>query len=167
MDLVDFFWGIFYDKNQSFRISMGLQTSIITVFIFTFPFIKYIGDQSIINTLFAIWLFIIWSCIGCEYAFLPSCIVETFGAKYCGSIVGVFVGGEVPATAIIVILTKYVFKNNDKDWIYYCITMAICTLISTVLSILYKSGRVNRKKYLRDEFKKSYNTMNTNTTTQR
>ena len=142
---------------------MGLQTSIITIFIATLPLIKYIDNQDIINIFFAIWLFFIWSCIGCEYAFLPSCIVETFGAKYCGSIVGIFVGGEVPATAIIVILTKYVFVNKDADWILYCITMALCTLVSTVLSILYRPGRVDRKKYLKEVKKRSYNTMNRGT----
>jgi len=171
-----FFWGIFYDKNQSFPISMGLQCAICTVFIATMPFIKYVGDQSAVNVMFAIWLFFIWSCIGCEYAFLPSCIVETFGAKYCGSIVGVFVGGEAPATAIVVILSKYVFGNSDSDWMWYCVSMAICTLVSTVLSMLYKKGRVDRKRYiklLQKEKKKSlksihvmqknYNTMNTTT----
>ena len=122
-----------------------------------------VGDQSLINILFAIWLFIIWSCIACQFSFLPSCIIECFGAKYCGPIVGVFVGGEIFATAMIVILSGYVFKNTDKGWLYYCITMAILTCISTILSILYKPGRINRKKYLKDEFKRSYNTMNTTT----
>eukprot|EP01083_Nonionella_stella_P022559 62390_1 len=160
-----FCWGIFYDRNQSFRISMGLQTAIITVFIATLPLIKLITEnESIVNTLFAVWLFIIWSCVGCEYAFLPSCIVETFGAKYCGSIVGVFVGGEAPATAIIVLSSKYVFHNNDRDWQYYCIAMALCTTVSTILSILYKPGRINRKEYLKcnNQKIKSYDSININ-----
>jgi len=151
-----FSWGIIYDKNKSFVISMGALCAICTLFIATLPFIKYVGDASAVNALFAVWLFAIWSCAGCEYAFLPSVLVETFGAKYVGPILGVFVGGEVPATAVVVLLSHFVFKNNDRDWMMYCFTMAGCTLISTVQSLLYRKDRLDRRKYLKAAAKGSY-----------
>merc|ERR1712130_587118 len=83
-----FGWGFIYDLNKSFPISMGTMTLIVSIAISTLPLINMFIQK---NILFALWIFVIWICVGCQYAFLPTVIVETFGAKYAGSIVGLFV----------------------------------------------------------------------------
>merc|ERR1712154_313996 len=97
--------GIFYDYTASFRLSMGLQTAICAVFVITLPFIGGITFIPI-ETLFSIWIVVMWFCAGCEYAFLPSCIAETFGAKHTGAILGIFVMAEPFAMLIVVVLSS-------------------------------------------------------------
>ena len=77
------FWGIFCDKTKSFEISMGLHSLINTIFIVSFPFIKYVVDaDNDTIVLFAIWNCILWSCLGCQYGLLPSFIASLFDNKY-------------------------------------------------------------------------------------
>ena len=54
---------------------------------------------------FAVWMFALWACAGCEYAFLSSVISETFGAKHAGAIIGIFVAAEPFAVGIVVLVT--------------------------------------------------------------
>eukprot|EP00483_Globobulimina_turgida_P001366 UN01368 len=101
-----FGWGVFFDWNKSFKISMGLQTFIVGLFVATLPCINYI-DFASSETMFGIWLCCIWICVGCQYGFLPTCVSNTFGAKYTGSIVGLFIWCEAPASLLVVIITQY------------------------------------------------------------
>ena len=144
-----FLWGLFYDMTKSFRLSMGLQTAICTIFVLTLP---YITSANNVEWMFTIWMIILWFCAGCEYAFLPSCIAETFGAKHTGAIIGVFVMAEPPAMLIIVLLSSVGYLQNN--FMVYCMIIGICCGLSTVLSILYKTNRIDRKSILKQSFHK-------------
>ena len=127
--------GVFYDYTGSFRVSMGLQTVICTVFVATLPFIYYIHILSI-ETLFTFWMIAMWFCAGCEYAFLPSCIAETFGALNTGAIIGVFVLAEPASMGIVVLLSDNRFLQNNYE--FYCIIVASFCALSAVLAIWYR-----------------------------
>eukprot|EP01084_Bolivina_argentea_P238554 400768_1 len=138
-----FCWGFFYDYNRSFKITMGVQTFIVGLFVGTLPLIKYIPMFDLqIN--FAFWICIIWACVGCQYGFLPTCVASTFGAKYTGSIVGLFIWCEAPASLLVVVATQYK-KQIFGGWFVYTIFMGCCAFMSTILSILTKE-KLDRQK---------------------
>eukprot|EP01084_Bolivina_argentea_P320360 555827_1 len=139
-----FGWGFIYDWNKSFPISMGTMTVIVAIMVATLPMIYVWPNES--KILFAIWIFIIWICVGCQYAFLPTVIAETFGAKYVGSIVGLFVWCEAPTSLLVVVCTQF-YQQMFNGWTGYCIFIGSCSAVSFVLSIFYKSN-IDRKSIL-------------------
>eukprot|EP01084_Bolivina_argentea_P074178 134590_1 len=141
-----FVWGVIYDWSQSFRISMGLQTAICATFVITLPFILYLKFMSI-EGLFTFWMIIMWFCAGCEYAFLPSCIAETFGALNTGAIIGVFVMAEPMAMGIVVLLSSMSFLQNNYE--YYCIIVGLCCGIASIISVFYKPNRIDRSNKIK------------------
>ena len=146
-------WGIFYDWSASFRLSMGLQTAVCAAFIVTLPWIKDFADfggERATEVALTVWLVFIWLCAGCEYAFLPSCIAETFGSKHAGPIIGVFVMAEPFAMAIMVALSSV--EALQSDFQHYCLVIAGFCAASTVLSVLYRPNRIDRKQYLNASF---------------
>ena len=88
----------------------------------------------------------IWICVGCQYAFLPTCVAETFGAKYTGSIVGLFVWCEAPTSMLVVVCTQY-YEEMFKGWNGYCLFIAACSFVSFILSVFYKSN-IDRRKII-------------------
>ena len=146
-----FGWGFIYDMNRSFRISMGTMTFIVAIAISTLPLINVWDYDS--RIWFAIWIFVIWICVGCQYAFLPTCIAETFGAKYTGSIVGLFVWCEAPSSLLVVVCTQF-YVELFRGWNGYCAFIAACSFISFILSVFYKSN-IDRKKII-DEYNRNH-----------
>eukprot|EP01083_Nonionella_stella_P104297 298719_1 len=136
-----FVWGVFYDYTGSFRVSMGLQTAICAAFVMTLPVIPLIESVPI-ETTFTVWMIVMWFCAGCEYAFLPSVISETFGAKHTGAIIGVFVMAEPIAMGIVVLLSSVSFLQNNYN--YYCIIVGAFCAVSTILSLLYRPNQIDR-----------------------
>eukprot|EP01083_Nonionella_stella_P176154 615647_1 len=116
-----FGWGFIYDLIKSFPIAMGSMTLVVAIAVATLPLIDIVNCDS--RTLFAIWIFIIWICVGCQYAFLPTCIADTFGAKYTGSIVGLFVWCEAPASLLVVVCTQF-YEQLFNGWNGYCVFIA-------------------------------------------
>eukprot|EP00483_Globobulimina_turgida_P006901 UN06914 len=127
---------------------MGVQTFIVGLFVATLPLITYIPFFST-EVKYAIWICVIWGCVGCQYAFLPTCVATTFGAKYTGSIVGLFIWSEAPASLLVVIVTQCK-QQIFGGWFMYTIFMGGCSFLSTVLSILTKE-RLDRKKMFEDK----------------
>ena len=144
------FWGMFYDKTKSFKASMGLHSLIITVYICTLPLIKYIvtstEDRMI---LFGIWNCVLWSCLGCQYAFLPSFISTLFGNRYTAQIIGLFVLSGLPCTLLFAVLEMPYFKDLfNNSWTVYCTIFGIFALVSTLLSII-QTSKINIKRVTR------------------
>merc|ERR1712083_134458 len=89
-----FFWGVFYDYCHSWRLCQGIQSCICTIFVLTIPFLKIADDTTTTTVLLTIWMIILWGCAGCNYSFIPSMLIETFGAKHVGELIGIFVAAE-------------------------------------------------------------------------
>lgn len=124
-----FCWGVIYDYNKSFSISMGLLTLIVGIFLVFLCLIKS-------EYAFFLSICIIYSCVGCQFAFLPPCVADTFGAKYTGSIVGLFVWCDAPTALLVVICTKY-YQIAFNGWIGYILFVAGCSFAATLLSLIF------------------------------
>lgn len=144
-----FLWGVIYDYNKSFAISMGLLTLIVMVFLVLLCFISS-------EYAFFISICIIYSCVGCQFAFLPPCVADTFGAKNTGSIVGLFVWCDAPTALLVVICTKY-YQIAFGGWIGYILFVAACSFCATLLSLIfYIKTKVKMKKKAIDDKDKNH-----------
>jgi len=142
-----FFWGVFYDYTHSFRISQGLQSAICTVFVLTLPFIKIEGEATTSTVLLTIWMVVMWGCAGCNYSFIPSCLIETFGAKHVGELIGIFILAEPMAVGFVVFLSSFPFLSGNFE--YYVWIVGCCSGLSIILTILTRTDTVDRKEFLR------------------
>eukprot|EP01084_Bolivina_argentea_P311899 539934_1 len=124
-----FIWGIIYDYNKSFPMSMGLLASTVTICLVLLCFVS--GEYQ-----FFIVICIIYCCIGCHFAFLPPCIADTFGAKHTASIVGLFVWTDAP-TALLVVLCTQFYKTAFGGWIGYILFVAACSFASLILALVF------------------------------
>lgn len=142
-----FLWGIIYDHNKSFSISMGLLTFIVTIFLILLCFTSN-------EYQFFFIICVIWSCIGTQYAFLPPCIADTFGAKYTGSIVGLFVWSDAPTALLVVICTQF-YNQLFNGWNGYILFVALCSFAATILSLLFyiKTNKNNKKEIIQTVIK--------------
>ena len=123
---------------------MGTQTFVCAVAIGSLPVINLLSGDPRIYLPF--WLFAIWSCVSCQYGFLPTCIAETFGAKHTGELLGMFVWCEAPASLLVVICTQF-YKQLFGGWDGYCALIAACSFVSFLLSLFFKSN-IDRKKII-------------------
>ena len=146
-----FFWGVFYDfagkkSMHGFRISQGMLSAICTVFCLTIPFIRIEGDLSTTTVLLQIWLIVLWGCAGCNYSFIPSCMIETFGAKHVGELIGIFIVSEPIGVGFITILSAMPFLQGNFE--YYAWIIGICSGLSIILTVSTRPDLVDRKAIL-------------------
>lgn len=135
--------------------SQGLQSCICTVFCLTIPFVHIEGDESTTTVLLTIWMIVLWGCAGCNYSFIPSCLMETFGAKHVGELIGIFIVAEPLAVGFVVFLSSFPFLNEHFE--YYAWIIGCCSGISIILTILTNPNQVDRKGYLSKALNKKVN----------
>ena len=146
-----FGWGAIYDRIESFPAAMGGMTGFVGVAIATLPLLPALSQSDAPRLLFLFmgWVCAIWLCVGCQYAFLPTVVAETFGAKHTGSILGLFVWSEAPASLLVVVCTQFE-ATLFGGWTGYCLFIAACSAVSFVLSLLYRS-EIDRKAIIERE----------------
>ena len=144
-------WGLFYDWNGSFAISMGTMCAIMTIFTGTMCLCKQ-NEESITETMLFLWVCILFACLGGNYTFFPTVVTETFGVKYNGVLIGILLLSEIPSSLIFTFLYENL-KQIFGGWPQLTLAMSAFGLASTVLSMTYSphikdnNNNINNNKY--------------------
>jgi len=154
-----FFWGVFYDWTASYKRTQSVMAGIATVFCLTIPFVRIEGDMSTTTVLLTIWMIVMWGCAGCNYSFIPSVLIETYGAKHVGELLGIFIVAEPIAVGFICVLSSFPFLNTYLQynaWIVgslSAVSIILCYITKLDLDrkqFLSGSGSLNKKVNLYD-----------------
>jgi len=140
-----FFWGVFYDWTGSYKKSQGIMAIIATTFCLTVPFVRIEGDMSSTMVLLSVWMIVMWACAGCNYSFIPSVLIETYGAKHVGELLGIFIVAEPLAVGWVVILSSFPFLNSNLE--YNAWIIGTCSAVS-ILLVYVTNINLDRKAFL-------------------
>eukprot|EP00483_Globobulimina_turgida_P009792 UN09811 len=127
-------WGVYYDWNKSFSISMGTMTMGLTIFMGTLPFCSLNAKIMIIW-----WYAILFACIGGSYSFYPKVVSNTFGYTYSGIIIGCLLLAQIPAAIAFLFISNALHNDKANSWRDVTIVMSILSFFSAILAITYKT----------------------------
>lgn len=133
-------WGLYYDWNRSFALSMATMTVLLTAFI------GAIALRAVRSKLLcSIWFVVLFCCIGGSYSLYPKAIVRIYGTTYSGAIIGYLLLAEIPAVFVFVVIcneTKSISESQGElSW--RTMTMTLISFLSAILSISYRMPSQN------------------------
>ena len=102
------------------------------------------------TTIYTIWLFVIFSVIGCEWMIYPSLIATTFGQRYSGSIIGYMCIADIPAILIVVTLCGHLYTMDTGSWQGFTLIIAACLVFGVILIIVLDPAKVIAERQLKD-----------------
>jgi len=73
-------------------------------------------------------------------------LMETFGAKHVGELIGILIVAEPLATGLVVLLSSSTFLIEHFE--YYSWIVGLCSGISIILTVVINLDGVDRKEYL-------------------
>merc|ERR1719356_699343 len=73
-------------------------------------------------------------------------MIETFGAKHVGELIGIFIISEPIGVGFVCVLSSIPFLTANFE--YYAWIIGICSGLSIILTILTRPDLVDRKAYL-------------------
>lgn len=136
------FWGLFFDwSRNSYRLTQGLMSLIISVFIMTWPICIYSP-----MLMYPLWIFTIWFNVNAIFAIYPSVISIVFGAKYVGAILGWLTFAETFSVLGVVGIAPHL-NQWFGGWVGYFILIGSFGLC-TVALVNFFNPNIDRRKYL-------------------
>eukprot|EP01083_Nonionella_stella_P072374 195124_1 len=137
------FWSSWLDRNRSYRLTMGLMTSICTVTLATWPLIGCLKDVNVVlmDICAIVWLCVLFFSICGSFSVFPTQVTNVYGSNNNGVIYGLLFTALLPSTLVaafgIIYIEKY-FNWNVTAW-----TFAACGAISFFLTMRSKTDRAN------------------------
>lgn len=136
------FWGWFYDYiGSSYRITQSLMSTIITLFLVTWPLCSYSP-----MVMYPIWNIMIWMQVNCCFAIYPSFVSTTFGTKYVGSLIGFMFIAELFSALFVAGVGSHICLWFH-GWTYYLLMIGAFGLCTILLANVLNPN-INRKQYL-------------------
>ena len=101
-------WGLIADRF-SFKISLILQSAVMTIFLFTFYITSVVG-----KSMFFVWVCVIFFCVGGNFSVFPTAMALTFGPKYMSINYGLLFTSQISSGVIAAVL--FTTLQTLLDW---------------------------------------------------
>ena len=138
------FWSSWMDRNKSYKLTMGLMTSLATLFVATWPLLwilKYIHPV-LVNISGVIWLSALFFSICGSFSVFPTQITNVYGSNNNGVVYGLLFSSMLPSAIIGtfgIIYIKKALGYYGTAW-----SFAVCGAIAFLLAL--RSKKVTMQK---------------------
>ena len=130
-------FGWVLDKNGSFRVTLGIINSLLSIFLFTWPYCYG-------NVMPFIWVCLLFGLVSSNFSIFPTIISSIFGEKNVGINVGLIFSSQIFSAFVGIYIFCDAINKMVNNWKYMCFIIAGIQLFGSFVSFTFNKSPNNK-----------------------